>query len=146
MKQSRNNMDPYINLENCSSHKKDFKYIRHNKTYSIAENLTNTFLENDDWTTRKNKKSQSVIVKPHLKSLEMMTKPVMKNSTIRMTDEHKFSKAKISNHRLKGKMNMFENILGKNDIFVIFVYLIITPYLISSIQVHIYQISKTTAS
>ena len=115
VKKSRNNMDPYINLNNCSSHKKDSKYIRHNKTYSIAENLTNTFLVNNDWTTRKIKKSQSVIVKPHLKNLEMMTKPVMKKSTIRMTDEHKFSKAKISNHRLKGKMNMFETIFGKND-------------------------------
>jgi len=108
-------MDPYINSKNCSSHKKDSKYIRHNKTYSIAENLSNTFVVNDDWTTRINKKSQSVIIKPHLKSLEMMTEPVMKKSTIRMTDEHKFSKAKISNHRLKGKMNAFENIKGKNN-------------------------------
>ena len=42
VKKSRSNMDPYINSKNCSSHKKDSKYIRHNKTYSIAENLTNT--------------------------------------------------------------------------------------------------------
>ena len=84
------------------SDKKKSKYICHDKPYFGTEAVTDTFPKRDR-TRSAYKKSQSVIDNRHLKSLSSLTHPVMQTTTIQMTDEPKFSKSKISNHRLKGK-------------------------------------------
>ena len=102
MQTFQSNMDPYLNSGRCSSHKKKSKYICHDKPYFGTEAVTDTFPKRDR-TRSACKNSQSVIDNRHLKSLNSLTHPVMQTTTIQMTDEPKFSKSKISNHRLKGK-------------------------------------------
>ena len=102
MQAFKSNMDPHVKSGRCSSHKKNSKYICHDKPYFGTDALINTFQKRDR-TRSAYEKSQSVIDNKHLKRLDLLTHTVMKTTTIQMTDEPQFSKSRISNHRLKGK-------------------------------------------
>ena len=102
MQTFQSNMDPYVNSGRCSSHNKKSKYICHEKPHFCTEASIDTFPKRDR-TRSAYKKSQSVIGNKHLKGLDLLAHPVMKTTTIQMTEEPQFSKSKISNHRLKGK-------------------------------------------
>ena len=99
-------MDPHVKSGRCSSHKKNSKYICHDKPYFGTDALINTFPKLDR-TRSVNKKSQPVIDDTHLKSLDLLPHPVMQTTTIQTTEEPQFSKSKISNHRLKRKNLVF---------------------------------------
>ena len=93
------------NSTQCSSHNGDSKCNTHNKPYVLVESLESIFLKNCLRTRNKNRKlPQTVINNLKLKRSNLILNPVMQT----MTDEPLFSKAKISNHRLKGKLIMTE--------------------------------------